>query len=159
MIVSAIAKIRAGSFKLIMVVAILVPVGILAAESARFIRIVTLPTKQTVVIAEGESEARSLGSYSVRLYQPAAAEDQTTFFTDGLIRSRDGFIENVVLEDINLDAMPEIVVLIRSVGSGGYRSGYAFTFDTQNIVEVMSVSGLPADTDVLQALRSQVALK
>jgi len=139
--------------------AVAMPAMILAAESGRFIKILTLPSEQTVAIAEGESEARSLGSYSIRLYQPAGAGDQTTFFTHGLIRSRDGFIENVVLEDIDLDAKPEVIVLIRSVGTGGYQSGHAFSFDEHHLVEIMLVNGLPADADVLQVLRSQAAFK
>ena len=58
--------------------------------SDRFITKIKLPTGQVAVVSEGEFEARSVGSFSVRLYQAASAGDETTFFSSGLIHARDG---------------------------------------------------------------------
>ncbi|MBE0673506.1 MAG: hypothetical protein IH591_02495, partial [Bacteroidales bacterium] len=73
------------------------------AGSDRFIKKIKLPTGQMIVVAEGEFEARSIGSFSVRLYDAAPAQDETTFFLSGLIHLRNGTIEKVVLEDVDND--------------------------------------------------------
>ena len=76
-----------------LLLALLSSVSLQAAESDRFIAKVKLPSGQTAVVAEGDFEARSIGSFSVRLYDAAPPEDETTFFTAGLIRARDGTVE------------------------------------------------------------------
>jgi hypothetical protein len=91
-----------------------------AAAQDRFVAKLTHPTGKTVVVAEGDFEARSIGSFSVRLYDATAAPDQTTFFTSGLVHARDGAIENVILANVDGDQQPEIVVIVRSVGTGNY---------------------------------------
>ena len=60
-----------------------------AAGPARFVAKVRLPSGQTAVVAEGDFEARSIGSFSVRIYDPAAPGDETTFFRTGQIFGRD----------------------------------------------------------------------
>ena len=90
-----------------------------ASEAERFVAKVKLPSGQTVVVAEGDLEARSIGSFSLRLYDAAPPMDETTFFSTGQIRARDGTIEKVVVVDIAGDQRPEIVVIVRSVGTGG----------------------------------------
>ena len=47
------------------------------------------------MVAEGDFEARSIGSYSVRIYsrQSAQPDVDTTFFSSGVIRARDGTVE------------------------------------------------------------------
>ena len=97
-----------------------------AAESDRFITKVKLPSGQTAVVAEGDFEARSIGSFSVRLYEAAPSGDETTFFTAGLIRARDGSIETVLLADVDGNKRPEIIVNVRSVGTGSYLSAQPF---------------------------------
>jgi len=124
-----------------------------AAESDRFIVRLELPTGQTAVIAEGDFEARSLGSFCVRLYDAASAGDETTFFSCGLVMARDGSIEEVVLTDIDGGKNPEIVVVVRSAGSGGYLSAHALAFEGGKLVFIASVQGLPADGDYRQALQ------
>jgi hypothetical protein len=99
-----------------------------AAEPGRFIMTVKLPSGQTAVVAEGDFEARSTGSFSMRLYESAQPGDETTFFTAGLILSRNGGIEKVALADIDSDRKPEIVVVVRSLGTGGYLSAHAVAF-------------------------------
>jgi len=123
-----------------------------AAEAERFITTVTLPSGQTAVIAEGDFEARSIGSFSIRLYDAANPGDETTFFRSGLVRPRDGIIEKVILADVAGDQRPEIVVIVRSVGTGGYLSAQAFAVDKQLVLRA-AVESLPADADPLAALR------
>jgi len=127
-----------------------------AAESARFVTKVALPSGQTAVIAEGDFEARSIGSFSVRLYDAAPPEDETTFFTSGLIRARDGTVEKVMLTDVNGDRKPEIVVNIRSAGSGGYLSSHAFIFDKKRLTFCCAVEGLAPQADPVAALRKSM---
>ena len=126
-----------------------------AMASDRFIKKLKLASGQTAVISEGEFEARSLGSFSVRLYQAAPAKDETTFFISGLISARDGFIERVMLSDINGDTQQEIIVVVRSVGTGSYLSAHAFTIDDggQNLTQISIVEGLQPESDPVSALK------
>jgi hypothetical protein len=125
-----------------------------AADSARFIAQVKLPSGQTVVVAEGDFEARSLGSFSLRLYEAAGPEDATTFFSAGVVCARDGSIERVVVADVTGDSQPEVVVIVRSVGTGGYLSAQAFTIAAQQLSLQSKVVDLPADADPVAALRA-----
>ena len=114
----------------------------------------SLPSGQTVVVSEGEFEARSIGSFSVRLYQAAAPENETTFFTSGLVSARDGVVEKVMLADIDSDDLPEIMVVVRSVGTGSYLSAHAFSIDKdQRLILLASVEGLQSTADPVSALR------
>jgi hypothetical protein len=124
-----------------------------AAAQDRFVSKLTLPTGQTVVVEEGELEARSIGSFSVRLYEAAAAPDETTFFTDGLVRARDGVIDRVMLADVGGDPKPEIIVVMRSVGTGGYLSVQAFSVAADKLILYAAVEGLSVDADPAAALR------
>jgi len=78
-------------------------VSVDVAAQDRFVSKLKLPTGATVVMAEGDFEARSIGSFSVRLYEAATAPNETTFFSSGVIRSRDGVVDSVVLADIDAD--------------------------------------------------------
>jgi hypothetical protein len=127
-----------------------------AAAQDRFVSKLTLSTGETVVVAEGDFEARSIGSFSVRLYEAAAAPDETTFFTSGLIRARDGVVEKVMLADIDEDQQQEIVIAVRSVGTGSYLSAHAFAVAKGKLVFRAAVEGLAANTDPVAALRKSV---
>jgi hypothetical protein len=135
--------------------AVLVLTGIQPGmASGGFTTKIKLPSGQMVVVAEGEFEARSIGSFSIRLYQAASGGNETTFFSSGLIHSRDGTIEKVVLGDINADGQPEIIVIVRSVGTGGYLSAHAFSVGkNQQLISGSVVEGLQAEGDPLAALR------
>ena len=122
-----------------------------AAEPERFITKVALPSGQTAVVAEGDYEARSIGSFSVRIYDAAA--DETTFFKTGVVCARDGAIEKVVLADVAGDEQPEIIVIVRSAGTGGYLSAHAFALDEQGLSLAASVDGLQPYADPLAAMR------
>ena len=129
-----------------------------AGASGRFVTKLSLPSGQTVVVSEGEFEARSIGSFSVRLYQAAVSENETTFFTSGLVSARDGVVEKVMLADINSDELPEIIVIVRSVGTGSYLSAHAFSIDKDlKLIRLASVEGLQSTADPVSALRKMVA--
>lgn len=132
---------------------LLLMVSLHAAAQDRFLSKFTLPTGETVVVAEGDLEARSIGSFSVRLYEAAAGADETTFFTSGLIHARDGAVEKVTLADIDGDQRQEIVIIARSVGTGSYLSAHAFTVAEGKLVFVAAVEGLAANADSVAALR------
>jgi hypothetical protein len=124
------------------------------AAANRFISKLKLPTGQTVVVAEGDFEARSIGSFSVRLYETAAATDETTFFLSGLIRPRDGVLEKAILADVDGDQQPEIIIVVRSAGTGGYLSAHAFEFANDELVFSILVKGLGPDEDPVVVLRN-----
>jgi hypothetical protein len=115
---------------------------------SRFVQTVTLPSGQTAVVAEGDCEARSLGSYSVRLYRDGDA----TFYQAGVILEREGTIEAVRLADLDGDGRDDMVVVMRSVGSGGYVAAQAFSVANNRIEARSSVKDLPADADPVAAL-------
>jgi ecotin len=127
-----------------------------AESSPRFVRKLMLPDGQTAVVSEGEFEARSIGSYVVRTYaaQSESPHDDTTFFASGVIRNRDGMIENVFLADLGIDDQDSLVVAIRSVGSGGYLSADAYSVTKGSVILRGSVSQLPADVDLVSALKA-----
>ena len=132
---------------------LLLAASVHAAAQDRFVAKLMLPTGRTVVVAEGDFEARSIGSFSVRLYEAAAAPDETTFFTSGLVRARDGVVEKVILADVDGDRQPEIVVIVRSAGTGSYLSAHAFAAPKGKLVFRAAVAGLAADADPVAALR------
>ena len=120
----------------------------------RYVQKLKISPLLTAVISEGEFEARSTGSFSIHLYSNTAEhrEEETTFFTGAIVCPRDGVIEKVKLIDLDRDQNPEIVVIVRSVGSGGYLSGYAFRIHQSSPVTFSSVSDLPSDADVIKEL-------
>jgi len=129
-----------------------------AEPTGHFVQKLALATGQTAVVAEGDFEARSIGSYSVRIYstQSAQPDDDITFFSSGVIRARDGTIEKVFLAELGNEGPPSLVVVIRSAGSGGYLSADAFTIGKNEVVLRASVSGLAANADPIAALKSSL---
>jgi Periplasmic lysozyme inhibitor of I-type lysozyme len=138
----------------VIVMVLLIAVSVDAIAQDRFVSKLTLPAGKTIVVAEGDLEARSLGSFSVRLYEAAAAADETTFFISGLVRARDGVIEKVMLADVDGDQRQEIVVIARSAGTGNYLSAQAFATAGDKLSFLVAVEGLAADADPVAALRS-----
>jgi hypothetical protein len=118
-----------------------------------FVARLVLPAGQTVVVAEGAGEARSIGSFSVRLYRAAPPPNETTFFAAGLIHARDGTLDKLLLADVDGDRQPDIVVVARSAGSGSYQSAYAFATKGERLSFIAEVQGLSPRTDPVAALR------
>jgi len=141
---------------LVSTLAILVAAPVRAAETPRFVSKVKLPSGQTAVIAEGEFEARSIGSFSIRLYDAATGDDETTFFASGLVSPRDGTVEQVTLADLDEDRSPEIIVKVRSAGSGGYLSAAAYRVTGKQIALASTVEGLAPGADTVAALKKSI---
>lgn len=132
-----------------------------AAADERFVGKLALSNGQTAVIAEGDLEARSIGSYTVRLYSPVggtsgAGTDATTFVT-GLFEKRDGVIESVMLADVDRDGRDEIVVVMRSVGTGSYLTAHAITVREKRLEMRATVVGLAKDAEPVAALLAATA--
>ena len=127
-----------------------------AVAQDRFVSKLKLPTGQTVVVAEGDFEARSIGSFSIKLYDVASAPDETTFFLSGLVRPRDGVVEKAILADVAGDQHPEAIVVVRSVGTGSYLSAHAFAIAKDELVLRGAIEGLAPDADPVAALRTSI---
>jgi hypothetical protein len=104
------------------------------------------------VADEGEGEPRSIGSYALRLYKSGDPSFPFDTFLAGVVRPRDGTLEALKFADINRDGRPEVIVVIRSAGSGGYLSADAFHFKKDALVLAASKSGLPAAADPVAEL-------
>jgi PliI/PliC-like inhibitor of I-type lysozyme len=126
-------------------------------DAARIVRKVLPGTSTLVVVAEGQFEPRSVGSYSVRIYGGANPRFPYDDFIAGIVRPRNGAVENVLFSDVNGDGSPEIVVVIRSAGTGGYRSADAIHFQGATLSLIESVAGLAKDADPIRALAAKVA--
>jgi len=141
------------------IVILLISYQLFAADSVRFVEKKKLPTGEMVVVTEGDFEARSIGSLSVRVYEPASQLDETTFFISGLIHARDGSIEKIILNDLNNDQQTEIIITTRSAGTGGYLSAYAFMYSENELIFLTSVEGLQPDADPLVNLKEKLQEK
>jgi hypothetical protein len=121
--------------------------------SVRYVKTIALPENQAAIVAEGDFEARSIGSYTVRLYAASGARPgDTTIYESGVLLPRNGTIEDVRLADIDGDKRDEIIVIVRTAGTGGYLSAQALSFANGRIEARTKISDLPADADPVAAL-------
>jgi len=128
------------------------------ADESRFATKLALPNGQTVVVAEGDFEPRSIGSYSVRLYAAGAdPQTDTASFVTGLFERRDGTIESVELADVDRDGREEIVIVMRSVGTGSYLTAHAITVRDKRLEMRAMVVGIAKDADPVAALLAATA--
>jgi len=125
-----------------------------AAEPARFLSQQALSSGERVTVAEGDFEVGSVGSYSVRLY--SAAKEMR--FSSGLILPRDGRIEQVMVSDIDADGEDEVIVVLRSAGSGSDRSAQTFDVSDGQVAPFVSLTDLAPDADLMAALRDKATL-
>ena len=117
-----------------------------------------MPRASTVVVvAEGEFEPRSLGSYSVRVYAGANARFPYDDFIAGTIRPRGGAVERLAFADLDRDGSPEIVVVMRATGTGAYLSADALRLQGTSLTVLESVSGLAKDADPIRALEAKLS--
>jgi len=69
-----------------------------------------------------------------------------------VVRPRDGGLEGLRLADLDRDGRNEVVIVIRSAGTGGYLAAEAFRFQDGVLVLAASKSGLAATADPVAAL-------
>ena len=128
-----------------------------AEESARFLRKAEIPGgPRIVVVAEGDFEPSSVGSYSLRVYAGSNPRFPYDNYIAGTVRPRDGTVEDVRFCDVNLDGSLDIIVVIRSAGTGSYLSMDAFQLHGNILTLLGSVSGLAKDADPIRALETQL---
>jgi hypothetical protein len=126
-----------------------------AESGSRFARMLHIPNSpEVVVITEGDFEGRSGGSYALRIYGGSSRKYPLDDFVIGTIRPRRGTVERVLVDSVG-DGSIEIVVVIRSVGTGGYLSADAFRYRAKSLTWVGSVAGLDKRADPLAALRGK----
>ena len=132
-----------------------------AEHEHRFVQKIALKPGLVAVVAEGDMEARSIGSYTVRTYSNPEGKpaNDTTFYSSGLVRKRDGTIESVALARVDKRSPPALVVVFRSAGSGGYLAADAFAITGNKVVFRGTVKGLPPDADPVAALRRALSGK
>lgn len=122
----------------------------------RFVQQQKMPDGQLVVVAEGDFEPRSIGSYSVRLYSGVMAKFPFDDFCMGLVGKRDGTLEKLLVEDIDGDKKAELIVTIRNAGSGSYLSADAYSIAKRKITLRASVKGLQPTADPVAALKEKI---
>ncbi|WP_373976645.1 PliI family lysozyme inhibitor of I-type lysozyme [Chitinibacter sp. SCUT-21] len=131
-------------------------ISTLAAES-RFVQQLPLPDNHSVIqVAEGDHEPRSIGSYSIRLYGGRNPDFPLDDFISGQIYPRDGQIERLLNTDADGDGHGEVVVVIRSAGSGGYLHADVFSWQQGQIKKILSLPDLPPKADVLTEVKRVV---
>lgn len=135
-------------------IAMLLPC-ILHAKTKRFVERYPLPDGRCAVVAEGDMEPRSIGSYSVRFYRKGDPRFPTDDFQAGIILERDGSVEKVEMGDINGDAVPELVIFIRNAGSGHYLSATAISINGGKPNVIAAVNDLDKNADAIAALRTR----
>jgi len=131
--------------------------AVASAETPRLVRKVLPGTSIVVLVAEGDFEPRSVGSYSVRAYAGTNPQFPYDNFIAGAVQPRYGSVDDILFADVDRDGSPEIVVVIRSAGTGGYLSADAFRLQGSSLYLVESVSGLAKDADPIAALQAKFA--
>jgi hypothetical protein len=127
------------------------------AAEHRFVQQLALPdNRSTIQVAEGDNEPRSTGSYSIRLYGGSNPDFPLDDFITGQIYPRDGTVERLLNTDANGDGIGEVVVVMRSAGSGGYLSVDLFSWQNRQLKRILSLSDLPPKTDVLREVKRVV---
>jgi hypothetical protein len=129
-----------------------------AGATERFVRKITIQAGLVVVVSEGDFEARSIGSYSVRVYYDpsAGAGNETTFYSAGLVRSRDGSVLSIAPLEVPGRKRPLLMVIVQSAGTGGYLSADAFAVEPRSVRLAASVSGLAPAEDPALMLRHKL---
>ena len=114
-------------------------------------------TEFVVTVTEGPGEPRSIGSYAIRLYSPYDPAWPYDNFTGGMVRTRDGGVESLLFEDFDGDAAVDVVVVVRSAGSGGYLFADGYRVVDGRLDLAAQVEGLDWNADPVAALRTVVA--
>ena len=117
-----------------------------------------LANQQHILVNEGELEPRSIGSYAIRLYAGGNSEFPFDVFLSGQIQPRDGSLERVINADINGDGIDEVIIVLRSAGSGGYLSADAFSWQNNQLQLLATVKDLAPNAELIQAF-TQFKLK
>ena len=113
-------------------------------------------TRWIAIVTEGAGEPRSTGSYALRVYAEAEGGGRLDRFVAGLVRPRDGVVEAIRFADLDRDGAIDLVVTVRSAGTGGYLSADAFRLRDGVPRLAATVEGLPKDEDPFGALAASM---
>ena len=123
----------------------------------RYVKKIRISKQLTAVVAEGDFEPRSTGTFTVRFYRADDEEAKKGFdaddFIGGILRERDGQIEKAELFDLDGNSTNELIISVRSAGSGGYLSGFAVGMRGKNVEVLAQDLGMLQDADVAAELR------
>jgi len=136
---------------------LLTGLSVMADEGDRFIKSYHYSTN-CLVISEGEKEWRSYGSYTIRLHELVDDKEQPAGeFYSGLVRPRDGTLENVFFIDVDGDGKKDVIVTIRSVGTGAALAADAFKVQGRELTLLAHVEQLEPTANVVTALKNRIA--
>jgi hypothetical protein len=107
-----------------------------------------------VVVAEGTMEPRSIGSYDLRLYAQTNPHFPYDHFVVGTIRPRDGVVESVRLSNLDYLGTEEILVVMRSAGTGDYQRVDGFRLEGTALIHLGTLKDLPKDADPVDSFRA-----
>jgi hypothetical protein len=110
-----------------------------AAEQNETGEVVRQSGDKLLVAVMGSGEPQSIGSYSLRIYQ----QDRDRYIT-GLVAARDGDLADAWLTDLDEDDNPEVLVWLRSTGSGSYGTLDVYQLDGASLQRVI-ISEPPAE--------------
>ncbi len=108
---------------------------------------IIMPSGQVVLVTEGKGEPRSIGSYSIHLYAGNTQEYPFDDFLAGIVRARDGAVEKILTREGHRTGGQELIVIMRSAGTGSYLSADAFAVLGNAIHLLATVSGLDPESD------------
>jgi hypothetical protein len=145
---------RINLIRLLATLCLLIPICV-HAEGV-FQQSLPISSELLVLVSENPLEPRSVGSYTVSTYAVENPEQPYDRFIAGLVLPRDGFVENIKIVDLNSDGDKELVVVIRSVGTGGYLSADAFDISRDGLIFLNKVTGLAANANPISALTKTV---
>jgi hypothetical protein len=113
-------------------------------------------TRWIAIVTEGAGEPRSTGSYALRVYADTEGGGRLDGFVAGVVRPRDGVVEAIRFADLDRDGAIDLVVTVRSAGTGGYLSADAFRLRDGVPRLAATVDGLPKDEDPFGALAASM---
>jgi hypothetical protein len=125
------------------------------SAQAHFSKAYHLKNDVCLIVEDGRLEDPGQGSYTIKLnkWMDHSSWPAGSFYS-GIVRPRDGTVENVLFVD--LDGKKDVVVTIRSIGTGGYLDADAFAVDGKKLVLLGKVTNLKPDQNVVEALTREI---
>ena len=130
--------------------------GTACAQEGRLVVKAPLEDGRVVVVAEGDLEPRSGGSYTLRLYERGATPDEPGRFVVAMTRPREGTVDRLTWHDLDRDGRAELVVIVVREGNTAEVSAEAFSFGRNRIARRAGVARLDAGADPIAALARRV---